>query len=110
MILLAAAPAMAHAAELKAGVGDVDASWHVGAASGQYASDGARANDQEFDPHGHYVRRWVGELHGVDPRYVHEPVKDPAGLPDGYPAPIVEHGEERREALARLERMRNTTR
>ena len=47
----------AASAELKAGVGDVDASWHVGAASGQYASDGARANDKEFDPHGHTTRR-----------------------------------------------------
>ena len=47
----------AASAQLKAGVGDVDASWHVGAASGQYASDGARANDKEFDPHGHTTRR-----------------------------------------------------
>ena len=49
-------PAVA-SAQLKAGVGDVDASWHVGAAAGQYASDGARANDKEFDPHGHTTRR-----------------------------------------------------
>ena len=56
-LLVVAFPSAAQAAELKAGVGDVDASWHVGAASGQYASDGARANDKEFDPHGHTTRR-----------------------------------------------------
>jgi deoxyribodipyrimidine photo-lyase len=89
--------------------------WQWAAGSGTDAAPYFRVfnpttQGRKFDPHGHYVRRWVGELRGVDPRYVHEPVKDPAGLPDGYPAPIVEHGEERREALARLERMRNTTR
>ena len=61
---------------------------------------------RRFDPEGGYVRRWVEELRGVEPRYVHEPSKDPGGLPPGYPAPIVDHAEERREALARLERMR----
>jgi len=60
-----------------------------------------------FDPSGDYVRRWVGELGDVDARYVHDPSKDPAGLPEGYPEPIVDHGEERREALARLERMKD---
>jgi deoxyribodipyrimidine photo-lyase len=60
---------------------------------------------QKFDPSGDYVRRWVPELRDVDPRYVHEPSTDPAGLPAGYPGPIVDHATERREALARLERM-----
>jgi deoxyribodipyrimidine photo-lyase len=61
---------------------------------------------RKFDPDGSYVRRWVEELRDVDPRYVHEPSQDPAGLPSGYPEPIVDHAEERREALARLERMK----
>ena len=59
-----------------------------------------------FDPAGTYVRRWVAELRDVDTRYVHEPTQDPAGLPAGYPPPVVDHAEERREALARLEHMK----
>ncbi len=61
---------------------------------------------RKFDPEGAYVRRWVPELRDVAPRHVHAPWEDPAGPPEGYPAPIVEHAEERREALARLERIK----
>ena len=51
-----------------------------------------------FDPDGDYVRRWVPELAGIAGGGVHEP-----GLlrPSGYPPPIVDHGVERDEALAR---------
>ncbi|MGA9746870.1 MAG: deoxyribodipyrimidine photo-lyase [Nocardioides sp.] len=61
---------------------------------------------KKFDPAGDYVRRWVPELRAVADKHVHEPAGDPAGLPEGYPAPVVDHGEERREALARLERIK----
>ncbi len=61
---------------------------------------------KKFDPAGDYVRRWVPELRAVADKHVHEPAQDPAGLPAGYPAPVVDHGEERREALARLERIK----
>ncbi len=59
---------------------------------------------KKFDPEGAYVRRGVDELRGVDQRYLHEPHTDPAGPPPGYPAPMLDHAAERREALARLER------
>ena len=51
-----------------------------------------------FDPDGDYVRRWVPELAGIAGGVVHEP-----GLlrPDSYPTPMVDHGVERDEALAR---------
>jgi deoxyribodipyrimidine photo-lyase len=57
---------------------------------------------QRVDPDGAYVRRWVPELATVADRFVHHPWDDPAGPPDGYPAPIVDHAEERTEALRRL--------
>jgi deoxyribodipyrimidine photo-lyase len=60
-----------------------------------------------FDPDGEYVRRWVPELRDVDVRYVHQPWTHPGGVPAGYPGPIVDHAEERREALARYERIKN---
>jgi deoxyribodipyrimidine photo-lyase len=54
-----------------------------------------------FDPGGEYVRRWIPELAGVDDRHVHEPwTASPA--PTGYPAPIVDHAVERRDALVRF--------
>jgi len=60
---------------------------------------------RKFDPDGTYVRRWVPELAEVDAAYVHEPARSPHGLPPGYPAPIVDHKEERAVALARYERV-----
>ncbi len=64
------------------------------------------AQGERFDPLGTYVQRWVPELAAVSLRYVHEPWRDPAGLPDGYPAPIVDHAEEREEALRRYAALR----
>jgi deoxyribodipyrimidine photo-lyase len=61
---------------------------------------------RKFDPDGEYVKRWVPELRGLDKRHVHEPWTAPGGVPAGYPAPIVDHAEERREALDRYERVR----
>jgi deoxyribodipyrimidine photo-lyase len=62
------------------------------------------AQGKKFDPDGTYVRRWVPELRDVDAAHVHEPWKQPGGPPTGYPPPIVDHAEERREALARYGR------
>ena len=56
---------------------------------------------KRYDPGGAYVRRYVPELALVPEKYVHEPWKDPAGLPPGYPPPIVDHAEEREESLRR---------
>ena len=56
---------------------------------------------REHDPEGRYIRRYVEELAGVAAPAVHEPWTRPGGPPAGYPAPIVDHAVERREALAR---------
>src|SRR4051795_1486029 len=52
------APAAAQAGEVRAGAAVVDASWHVGASAGQYASDGSFVStDQGVDPTMHSTRR-----------------------------------------------------
>jgi deoxyribodipyrimidine photo-lyase len=56
---------------------------------------------KKFDPDGEYVRKWVPELRDVDKKYIHEPWKHPDGVPEGYMAPMVDHDEERKDALAR---------
>ena len=60
---------------------------------------------KRFDPDGAYVRRWVPELAGIDGPAIHEPWKLAAPLP-GYPAPIVDHADARREALDRYTAVR----
>ncbi len=57
-----------------------------------------------FDPDCEYVRRWVPELRHLGGNAAHEPWKH--GGADGYPDPIVDHAEARREALRRYEAIR----
>ncbi|WP_036725902.1 cryptochrome/photolyase family protein [Patulibacter minatonensis] len=62
-----------------------------------------------FDPRGRYVRRWVPELAHVPDERIAEPWKmgpieqQEAGcvIGEDYPAPIVDHAEERERAAAR---------
>jgi deoxyribodipyrimidine photo-lyase len=56
---------------------------------------------EKFDPDGTYIRRYVPELSDIPLDYLHEPWKNPAGPPAGYPGPIVDHAAERRESLDR---------
>jgi deoxyribodipyrimidine photo-lyase len=59
-----------------------------------------------FDPDGDYVRRWIPELAHLRGATAHEPWRAPDGYDHGYPERIVDHAEERREALRRYERAR----
>lgn len=61
---------------------------------------------ERFDPSGEYVRRWVPELAHLPGKAAHQPWKHDEGYAKGYPARLVDHAEERREALARYERAR----
>jgi deoxyribodipyrimidine photo-lyase len=71
---------------------------------------------EHFDPGGVYVRRWVPALADVPDRWVHRPWEAPASvllsagvvLDRDYPAPIVDHREARRRALAVFAALRST--
>ncbi|RKT79890.1 deoxyribodipyrimidine photo-lyase type I [Terracoccus luteus] len=61
---------------------------------------------KKFDPDGEYVRRWVPELAHLPGKAAHEPWDHEDGYEHDYPTRIVEHDEERKEALSRYERAR----
>jgi deoxyribodipyrimidine photo-lyase len=66
---------------------------------------------RDHDPDGDYVRRWVPELRDVPDERLAEPwtmsdrEQEAAGCVIGrdYPAPIVEHADERRRAIERYQ-------
>ena len=82
--------------------------WQWTAGSGTDASPYYRifnptTQGERFDPDGGYVRRYVPELREVEGKAAHQPWKRPDGVPKGYPEPMVDHAEERADALARYE-------
>jgi deoxyribodipyrimidine photo-lyase len=56
----------------------------------------------KFDPSGDYVRRYVPELRHLTGAAAHTPWNADDGYDHGYPTRILDHAEERAEALARL--------
>jgi deoxyribodipyrimidine photo-lyase len=68
------------------------------------------AQGEKFDPHGHYVRRWIPELDRLPAEWIHKPWEAPssvlkeAGVKLGraYPLPIVGHTSARVRALDAL--------
>jgi deoxyribodipyrimidine photo-lyase len=59
-----------------------------------------------FDPDGAYVRRWVPELAHLGGASAHEPWEHDDGYAHGYPPRLVDHSEERTEALRRYDALR----
>ncbi|MGA8851864.1 MAG: deoxyribodipyrimidine photo-lyase [Aeromicrobium sp.] len=85
--------------------------WQWVAGSGTDASPYFRVfnpmtQGKKFDADGTYVRRWVPELRDVPDQHVHTPweLADP---PADYPAPLVDHAEERVESLRRYQHLKN---
>lgn len=62
---------------------------------------------QKFDPDGAYIRQFVPELRSLSDKLVHEPWKSTNGLPTGYPSRVVDHAEERAEALRRYSELKS---
>lgn len=57
---------------------------------------------EKFDPDGNYVRAWIPELRDVPKKFVHSPwLQSDHGLFAQYPEPMVDHSQERDEALSR---------
>ena len=59
---------------------------------------------ERFDPDGDYVRRYVPELAHLPGKSAHTPWLQAEGYRHGYPQPMVDHAEERRDALDRFAR------
>jgi deoxyribodipyrimidine photo-lyase len=60
----------------------------------------------KFDPDGNYVRKFIPELSHIPGKEVHEPWLLVDGLVNGYPEPMLDHGAERDESLARLKEIK----
>ncbi len=62
------------------------------------------AQGKKFDPDGKYIRRWVPELSGVDPKLLHDEAKLSKTELNGYPRPIVDHKSSSQRALEHFKR------
>jgi len=61
---------------------------------------------ERFDPKGEFIRHWVPELQKLDNKRIHDPVKGGV-IPKGYPRPIVDLKESRKEAIARFQALKD---
>lgn len=60
---------------------------------------------ERFDPKGEFIREWVPELAKLDNKRIHDPSKGGV-IPGGYPRPIVDLKESRKEAIAKFQALK----
>lgn len=66
---------------------------------------------QRFDPDGEFIRNYLPELRQLPKKFIHEPWKLPEDQADelgfqldrDYPKPIVDHGQQRKRAIAKYQ-------
>lgn len=63
---------------------------------------------KRFDPQGDYIRKWVPELADVPAKALLTPPEDGQPIAPGYPAPILDHSEERNRTLAIFKKHRES--
>jgi len=61
---------------------------------------------ERFDPKGEFIREWVPELAKLDNKRIHDPSKGGV-IPGGYPRPIVDLKESRKEAIAKFKALKD---
>lgn len=59
---------------------------------------------KRYDAQGEYIRKWVPELADADAKRLHTPPPNGEAVAPGYPAPIVNHKEERERCLSIFKR------
>lgn len=62
---------------------------------------------ERFDPDGDFIRHWVPELAKLDGKRIHDPGAKGGVIPKGYPRPIVDLKESRKEAIAKFQALKN---
>lgn len=61
---------------------------------------------ERFDPKGEFIRQWLPELARLDNKRIHDPSKGGV-IPKGYPRPVVDLKESRKEAIARFQALKD---
>lgn len=62
---------------------------------------------ERFDAKGEFIRQWVPELAKLDSKGIHEPGAKGNVIPKGYPRPIVDLKQSRKEAIAKFQMLKN---
>lgn len=101
-------------AEVSAMVGGIQWSYSIGTdAQPYFRVFNPVSQGESYDPDGKYIREWVPELEDVPDEHIHKPWKmnrleqENCGVIIGedYPEPVVDHDEERKNAIEKFEQL-----